>query len=226
MRRRKRRPPETDPEHWDARWVLPPDHPAHPAAPLTDLALSYSNASGGFRNYELLRELNEVDDEGRPLPRHLHIRQPAPEWLQEVLDGLRGPTAIRRETEPTSYDDHRRPCRHCGALVLHVDVLKGDTLLPLSFCECQLPAHLKAKSEQLELERRRREERERQQAEANRLAAAERKRLLAAAQDCATIQLRMHRRCTDATQSFPECALCTLRTKKATEKRERLKKNG
>lgn len=193
---------------WPPELRLPEDHPAHPAAPLTETAYAYSNSSPGcsLQNLELYR--------GKP--------QPNPAWLEEDLAKLRGtpsPASL-----PTIYREEMRPCARCGEEVLHIDRLRGDELLQRSLCECGLPFELRVKGREIRQaaeERRRREEAE---AEENRRQAALRKHLLQLAQECAAQHLRLHNRCVDNRQAFEECRLCKLRTVKATKNREKEQK--
>lgn len=200
--RRKRKERALTLHEWCCQQV-PEGHPAHPRAPLTltELSHAYSTPSG---------------------PRSNEI----PAWWNELLAQVRGKHATAAGNKTTTFRNEERPCSRCRVTCLHIDTLTGDELTQRSLCECHLPPilqvrgremraaadALKAKLDAIDAENKRKGE--------------ERRRMLGEAQVCAGQMLRLHNRCVDGAQDFPECAVCTLKLKKVSEKRSKANRDA
>lgn len=204
-------------------YSLPEGHPARPDVEhLTEASRALSEPLGaGMARLEQARSLG---DYGPPEGR---TKQPAPEWVQRVLDYLAGPArAAEREAAPDSYREEVRTCPDCRQQALVICQTRGGVYKELPLCECALPEALRVRGREIreaaEAQRQREAERELADLRAGRY----KRRMLELAQDCAADHLRRHNKCTDNLQNYEECAVCKLRTVKAQRNRERISKNG
>jgi hypothetical protein len=185
---------ECDLQHGHVPWC--------PAAPIAT-ALRYSRATGcdsGRIDYADWREI-----------RH----QPAPDWWQEALEAIRGPT-FEQDNQPTNFREWREPCERCGLQTLVITITQGQLVRQLDLCPCQLSPEQRAKNAAVERIWAEGAARREANVQERKITWDHQKELKRQAEEC---QAMMERQfpgagCKDKAQAYPFCPGCPLKRKK------------